>query len=56
MAEFARFSDWAQQPAWLLDSCEVDLSALTTPQESITRGEAADLLCQLLTRTKVLWP
>jgi len=56
MVEFTHFSDWAQQPAWLLDSCEVDLSALTTPQNSITRGEAADLLCQLLTRTKVLWP
>jgi len=56
MAEFAHFSDWAQHPAWLLDSCEVDLSALTSPQDPITRGEAADLLCQLLTRTKVLWP
>lgn len=56
MATFAHFSDWAQQPAWLLDSCQVDLSALTVPQNPITRGEAADLLCQLLTRTKVLWP
>jgi len=55
LAEFAHFSDWAQQSAWLLDSCEVDLSALTTPQDSVTRGQAADLLCQLLTRTKVLW-
>lgn len=56
MAEFAHFSDWAQQSAWLLDSCEVDLSGLTTPQSPTTRGQAADLLCQLLTRTKVLWP
>ena len=56
MAEFAHFSDWARQPAWLLDSCEVDLSALTTPQDPITRGQAVDLLCQLLTRTKILWP
>ena len=56
MAEFAHFSDWAQQPAWLLDSCKVDISSLTTPQDPATRGQAADLLCQLLVQTKVLWP
>jgi len=56
MAEFAHFSDWAQQPAWLLDSCKVDISSLTTPQDPTTRGQAADLLCQLLVQTKVLWP
>lgn len=56
MAEFAHFSSWAQQPAWLLDSCEVDISHLTSPQDQTTRGQAADLLCQLLIRTKVLWP
>lgn len=56
MAEFAHFTDWAQQSAWLLDSCEVVLSDLTSPQAPITRAQACDLLCQLLTRTKVLWP
>lgn len=56
MVEFAHFSDWAQQSAWLLDSCEVDLSDLTTPQAPTSRGLAADLLCQLLTSIKVLWP
>lgn len=55
MAEFAHFSDWAQQPAWLLDSCEVDLSSLSTPQDPTSRGLAAYLLCQLLTQTNVLW-
>lgn len=55
MAQFAHFSAWAQQPAWLLDSCQVDLSALTCPQDQATRGQTADLLCQLLTQINVLW-
>ncbi len=55
MAEFAHFSDWAQQSAWLLDSCEVDISALTAPQNSATRALAADLVCQLLTETGIFW-
>lgn len=55
MVQFSHFSDWAQQPAWLLDSCQVDLSALACPQDPTSRGLAADLLCQLLTQTHVLW-
>lgn len=56
MAEFSHFSDWAQQSAWLLDSCEVELSSLTTPQDNATRAQAAQLMCQLLAGTGVLWP
>lgn len=56
MAQFAHFSDWAQQSAWLLDSCGVDLSTLTNPQDNTTRAQAAELMCQLLTGTGVLWP
>ena len=55
MAEFAHFSDWAQHAAWLLDSCEVDISPLTTPQDGATRGLAAELICQLLVQTGILW-
>ena len=55
MAPFSHFSDWAQQPAWLLSSCEVDLSGLSTPEDPATRGMAADLLCQLLLKTDVIW-
>lgn len=55
MAEFAHFSDWAQHSAWLLDSCQVDLSALTVPQNNTSRGMAADLICQLLIKTGILW-
>ena len=55
MAPFRHFSDWAQQPAWLLDSCQVDLSALMLPQDPATRGLAADLICQLLMQTDVIW-
>lgn len=55
MAQFAHFSDWAQHSAWLLDSCKVDLSPFTTPQDSITRGQAAELMCQLLTNIHILW-
>lgn len=55
MAKFAHFSDWAQHAAWLLDSCEVDISTLTTPQDSATRGLAAELICQLLVQTGILW-
>ena len=55
MAKFAHFSDWAQLPAWLLESCQVDLSALTAPESSATRELAADLICQLLTKTSILW-
>lgn len=55
MASFTHFSDWAQQPAWLLDSCQVDLSEVRVPQDPATRGLAADLLCQLLMQTNVIW-
>lgn len=55
MAEFAHFSDWAQHAAWLLDSCEVDISSLTTPQDGATRGLAAELIYQLLVQTNILW-
>ena len=55
MAEFAHFSDWAQHSAWLLDSCKVDISSLTVPQDSATRGLAAELICQLLVQTGILW-
>ena len=55
MAPFAHFSDWAQQPAWLLSSSNVDLSALSIPQDPTTRELAADLLCQLLIQTDVIW-
>ena len=56
MSKFAHFSDWAQLPAWLLESCQVDLSALTAPESSATRELTADLICQLLTNTSILWP
>lgn len=55
-AAFSHFSSWAQQPAWLLDSCGVDLSELTSPSDQTTRGLAAHLICQLLMETNVLWP
>ena len=55
MAEFAHFSDWAQHAAWLLDSCNVDISSLTTPQDNATRGLAAELICRLLVQTNILW-
>jgi len=55
MADFAHFSDWAQHAAWLLDSCKVDISTLTAPQDGATRGLAAELICQLLVQTGILW-
>ena len=55
MAPFTHYSDWAQQPAWLLSSSQVDLSGVTAPRDPATRGLAADLLCQLLIQTDVIW-
>lgn len=55
MAEFAHFSDWAQHSAWLLYSCNVDLSELSSPQNGATRALAAHLICRLLTETGIFW-
>lgn len=55
MAKFAHFSDWARLPAWLLESCQVNISAVTAPEAPATRALTADLIYQLLTKTSILW-
>lgn len=52
---YSDFSPWAREYAWLLDISGVDLTQVQ-PEQRATRGQAADLLCQLLTNTKYIWP
>lgn len=54
LEKYQQCSTWAREPAWLLTTLNVDLTGLA-PQTSATRALAADLLCQLLTQTGVLW-
>ncbi len=52
---YSAFSDWAQSSAWLLEKSGVDLTD-AAPKLHTSRAGAADLLCQLLTVTNVIWP
>ncbi len=55
LEQYAHYSLWAQKPAWLLDLCGLDLEHIE-PGEKATRGQAVDLLCQLLVKINYIWP
>ena len=54
-AAYLSYSPWARHGAWLLDVSGVELGDVV-PDQRATRAQAADLLCQLLTQIKYLWP
>lgn len=55
LSDYAEYSNWAKEAAWLLDSMEIDLSDLS-PAQYATRAQAAALMYRLLTATNVIWP
>lgn len=55
LAPFYNYSAFAREGAWLLNYCEIDLADIN-PQQTISRGQAADLLYQTLYNLRILWP